>query len=158
ARAQRRAAQRAASAAYQRTSRGACLHAARMQRCRDRHRHDECKLSANKVTQHPTTQAGAQAMTVPRTDTDVRPERAAEDPHDDESLAMHAAGDAARSEAAAEQPERGRSAQGAAGSTPLPPARAADDARGAEPVERRAAVRCTACGCALPPRARLDAP
>src|SRR5688500_1340782 len=98
--AQRQAAQRAASAAYQRTPRGADLHAARMQRSRDRRRFAECKYSANIVTQHPATQGFGQAMKVAsRTDAVVRLEWAEEGPRDDASLAMQAARDAARSEA-----------------------------------------------------------
>ena len=49
--AQRRAAQRDASAAYQRTERGAHLHADRMQFCRDQRRFSECKFSTEIVTQ-----------------------------------------------------------------------------------------------------------
>ena len=156
--AQRQEAQRAASAAYQQTERGTKLHATRMQRYRDRHRAGECKFLAKIVTQQSSTQDFGQAMKVAsKTDTEVRLERAEEGPNDDASLAMHAARDAARSEAATDRPGAGRSAQGPAEPTPQPPACAVDDARRAEPVERASAVRCTACGRALPARALLDA-
>src|SRR5690606_31891043 len=97
--AQRQEAQRAASAAYQRTARGAHLHADRMQRYRDRQRSGECKFLAKIVTQHPATQGLDQAMKVASmTAMVVRLEWAEEGPRDDESLAMCAARDAARSE------------------------------------------------------------
>src|SRR5689334_9561932 len=98
--ARRQAAQRVFSAAYQQTRRGTELHAARMQRYRDRQRSGECKLLAQIVTQHPATQGLGQAMKVAsRTDMVVRLEWAEEGPRDDASLAMQAARDAARSEA-----------------------------------------------------------
>jgi hypothetical protein len=57
----RRRQQREASRAYQATRRGAHLHAARMQRYRDRQR-QECKFPAPIVTQHPWAQGSPDAI------------------------------------------------------------------------------------------------
>jgi hypothetical protein len=64
---QRRAAQRAASRSYQRTPRGAHLHAVRAQRYRDRNRQQVVNFTDPKVTQQDRTQVGEAAIFSTRT-------------------------------------------------------------------------------------------
>ncbi|MEY4581260.1 MAG: hypothetical protein RL701_5963 [Pseudomonadota bacterium] len=64
---QRRAAQRNASRTYQRTRRGAYLHALRAQRYRDRKRQDPVNFPTRKVTQQHRTQSSEAAIFSTRT-------------------------------------------------------------------------------------------
>lgn len=103
ARAQRMAAQRLASKVYQQSRRGAQLHAARMQRCRERAMR-EVKIPAPKVTQQSATQAASETSfsTLIRA-TRSRISEVEEDLAYGPALAMRAARDATARSSSAER-------------------------------------------------------
>ena len=97
----RRAAQRAASLAYQAKRRGARLHSARQQRYRDRVRAAEGKFPGPKVTQHLGPQARQPSKTELETQTDAGlVERVEEAQTNAQIMAMQSASDGATDDAA----------------------------------------------------------
>jgi len=153
---QRMAAQRNASRSYQRTPRGARLHAKRNQRYRDRLRWRTVNFSAQKVTQQQGTQAGDAATFSTRTPDTVdrlSEERPAHGPTPESRSSMH---DHVQGErVAARVPTRATQAVLAHG--PAAPISPRDTTPCAPRAETPASVRCTFCGRPLPKLARLSA-
>jgi hypothetical protein len=153
ARLQRRAAQRNASRSYQKTPRGAHLHAVRAQRYRDRNRQQPVKFPAPKVTQQHGTQASEAATFSTRTpEVDLRfcEERPAHGPISSLDAPVD---DAPRSERDASLDDvrsTGIEADGLLAAAIGPPGPASRP-------DSSTSVCCTFCGRSLPKLARLAA-
>jgi hypothetical protein len=153
---QRRAAQRNASRSYQRTPRGARLHAKRNQRYRDRLRRRTVNFSAQKVTQQQETQvrdAATFRAWTPDADARLPEESSAHGPIHEPPSRAH--GVSQSDGVAAHVPAR--SVQAMLDARPGSSISPRDTARDAPRAEISASVCCTFCGRPLPNLARLSA-
>ena len=137
-RARRRETLRRASATYQGTGRGARLHAARMQRLRDRRR--VANFSASKVTHHGLTWEAIGVTTGGSPAIDVATLDSKEDA-DDRTMDVCAATFAERIEAAGPSSGAGGGAPRAAALSSAAPARPADGPGGRGDLERPSTTR-----------------